>query len=293
MDRRFPIEEFEAQRFREFFGDETEKLRFSLLTCGACNSNYLVENSRGEKFVCRVHKRGNPRAEKRMTKKLQGIVPVPSYLWVGENLSLIEYVEGEHFTPSKQLVREAGRVIGRLNQISFERSGEIKPTGEVMAFEGWGSIEKGLRSLLSREAVARYLSEETLSSLEELLDQHSSIFESFDHCRNLVHGDFRPDNILVRDDRIVGVIDWEFAHSGCSFMDIGNLLRHLGDDWSDDLRIGLKEEGFELPEDWRFKAALIDLASHLEFLTSERSDEFKQTCVERIRKLIQRNSERG
>lgn len=293
MDRRFPIEEFEAERFEAFFGKEIERLHASLLAGGACNSNYFVETSKKEKFVCRIHKRGNPRTEKKITQNLQGIVPVPSYLWETEGLSVIEYIEGEHFAPSEQLVREAGRIIGRLNNISFERSGEIKPSGEVVAFEGWESYQKGLLSLLRTESAAHHLPKETISTLEEILNQHSSILESFDLCQNLVHGDFRPDNILVAEDRIVGVIDWEFSHSGCSYMDIGNLLRHLGDSWSDDLAIGLMEEGFDLPEDWRFRASLIDLTSHLEFLTSGRSAVFKQTCVDRIQRLIQRNTEQG
>lgn len=291
MDRRFPIEKFEADRFEEFFDSETARLRASLLAGGACNSNYLVETSKEEKFVCRIHKRGNPQSEKRITEELQGIVPVPSYLWEAEDLSVIEYIEGEHFTPSKRLVREAGRIIGRLNKVSFERSGEIKSSGEIVRFEGWESFQKGLLSLLHTEAVGQYLSEGTVGELKGILDQHSTMLESFDCCRNLVHGDFRPDNILVAEDRIVGVIDWEFAHSGCSFMDIGNFLRHQADDWKDDLAMGLKEEGFDLPGDWSFRASLIDLASHLEFLTSKRSAAFKLTCVARIKKLIQRNAE--
>jgi len=55
MDRRFAVEEFEAQRFSGFFGKETESVIATLLTDGACNSNYLVETSKKEKFVCRIH----------------------------------------------------------------------------------------------------------------------------------------------------------------------------------------------------------------------------------------------
>ena len=30
----------------------------------------------------------------------------------------------------------------------------------------------------------------------------------------LVHGDFGPQNVLIQDDRITALLDWEFAHIG-------------------------------------------------------------------------------
>ncbi|MEU8221987.1 phosphotransferase [Kribbella sp. NPDC048915] len=47
----------------------------------------------------------------------------------------------------------------------------------------------------------------------------------------LVHSDFNPKNLLVDPDtaRITGLIDWEFAHSGSPYADLGNLLRFSTD----------------------------------------------------------------
>ena len=43
----------------------------------------------------------------------------------------------------------------------------------------------------------------------------------------LVHSDFNPKNLLVDPEtaRITGLIDWEFAHAGSPYADLGNLLR--------------------------------------------------------------------
>ena len=289
MDRRFPVEKFEADLFSEFFGKEVNSLTATLFTGGACNSNYIVETSRKEKFVCRIHKRGNSKTEKKITERLKSIIPVPEYLWESEGYSVIEYIEGVHFAPTPNLVREAGRIIGQLSKIKYQHSGKITPTGEITHFEGWESCQTGMLSLLHYEAIRDHLSTEVISTIEKLLQQNLSILESFDRSHNLVHGDFRPDIILITEDKIVGVIDWEFTHSGSSYMDIGNLMRHIPESWGQQLAIGLKEEGFDLPEDWRFRALLIDLASHLEFLTSSRSDNFKKECVERIHHLIYPN----
>jgi Ser/Thr protein kinase RdoA (MazF antagonist) len=43
----------------------------------------------------------------------------------------------------------------------------------------------------------------------------------------LVHSDLNPKNLLVDPDTlaVTGLLDWEFAHSGCPVTDLGNLLR--------------------------------------------------------------------
>ena len=290
MDRRFPIVDFNPRIFSEFFGKQTDTLHARLLDGGACNSNYLVQCSKG-KFVCRIHRRGSPESEKSILDLVSHPIPTPQVLWIGDGVSVMTYIEGQHFKPTTKLVREAGRMIGRLSAISFGCSGRILPDGEIVDFEGWGSFKEGLSSFLHHPSVVAFLDERTVSELRDFIEAHRSYWEFFDGGRNLVHGDFGPDNILVSDDAIVGVLDWEFAHSGSAYMDMGNLMRHIPMEWQKDFGIGLRDEGIDLPEDWVFRASLIDLASHLEFLTSNRSKEFKQSCVERIRRLMKFNSE--
>lgn len=43
----------------------------------------------------------------------------------------------------------------------------------------------------------------------------------------LVHSDFNPKNLLVdpASGEITGLVDWEFAHAGSPYADLGNLLR--------------------------------------------------------------------
>ena len=75
-------------------------------------------------------------------------------------------------------------------------------------------------------------------------------------------------------------------------MDIGNLLRNTDARYHPLIADGLRAGGMHLGDDWTERAALIDLSSHLEFLTTDRSEEFKQTRVELIDRFIARSDRR-
>ncbi len=67
-----------------------------------------------------------------------------------------------------------------------------------------------------------------------------------------------------------------------------NLLRHTHPDYHSEIKSGLESGGMSLPSDWKERAELVDLTSHLEFLTSARSDNFKRQCVARIESFLWR-----
>ncbi|MCP4634508.1 MAG: phosphotransferase, partial [candidate division Zixibacteria bacterium] len=123
-------------------------------------------------------------------------------------------------------------------------------------------------------------------------------FEEIEKRRNdevfgenhLVHGDFNPTNILINGGEVSGVLDWEWSHSGIPYMDIGNLLRNTEYSYHNKIKRGLKKGGMILPDDWIRRAEYIDLSSHLEFLTSNRSNDFKRKCVKWINNFISKYS---
>ncbi|HEV8245309.1 MAG TPA: phosphotransferase, partial [Polyangiaceae bacterium] len=92
---------------------------------------------------------------------------------------------------------------------------------------------------------------------------------------HLVHGDFNPTNLLIgAAGDVTAVLDWEFAHSGKLWSDIGNLLRRRAEfslpvGFESVLAEGLTEGGVTLPVDWRERALFDDLSSACEFLSSE------------------------
>jgi aminoglycoside phosphotransferase (APT) family kinase protein len=93
----------------------------------------------------------------------------------------------------------------------------------------------------------------------------------------LVHSDFNPKNLLVDPASldVTGLLDWEFAHSGSPYTDLGNLLRFERDAtfteavlsaYSD--RLPAKEAGPDLLE----RARAADLFALIELATRRGSN---------------------
>ena len=66
-------------------------------------------------------------------------------------------------------------------------------------------------------------------ALVELIDQAGDVLDEGEQRTVLVHSDFNPKNILVDLSigarSVAGVVDWEFAHAGSVYADIGNFSR--------------------------------------------------------------------
>jgi aminoglycoside phosphotransferase (APT) family kinase protein len=85
----------------------------------------------------------------------------------------------------------------------------------------------------------------------------------------LVHSDFNPKNLLVdpASAEITGLIDWEFAHAGSVYADLGNLLRFNTDQVLAGAVLNVVRAGFDLGDRLVERAraadlwALIDLAA--------------------------------
>jgi hypothetical protein len=63
-------------------------------------------------------------------------------------------------------------------------------------------------------------------------------------------------------------------------------MRNTYPAYHDQIESGLKAGGMSLPDDWKERAELVDLGSHLEYLASTRADSFKRLCVGRIDRFI-------
>ncbi len=90
----------------------------------------------------------------------------------------------------------------------------------------WGEVD-GLPMLVENaEPGLGWWTSIELEGLRQLAVDAQALLDTVSR-RCLVHSDLNPKNLLIDPDtlQVTGLVDWEFAHAGHPFTDLGNLLR--------------------------------------------------------------------
>jgi aminoglycoside phosphotransferase (APT) family kinase protein len=214
------------------------------LTGGYGGETFAV-SAAGEEAVLKLYAKrpGRAAVDAALLRLVRGLLPVPRVLDAqvdqidgnptyvlterlpGVNLETFLAVADER---QRVLVGEQlGELLVRLSGMPFLSFGEF--VGSGLAIESFGS--GGLESWLNRHVEALGLTRSQVETLGAVVDQAEDLADSGVARFCLVHSDFNPKNLLVdpATATITGLIDWEFAHSGSPYGDLGNLLRFGGD----------------------------------------------------------------
>ena len=214
---------------------------------GGFSGETFVSGSGSERVVVRIYagrsKARGPLAvdiDAALLRLVRGIVPVPEVLEVrrpkGDLPALLvtEFLPGERgdlLLPTldvdarAELGANLGRLLDRLANMPTLRGGEFVDADlRVEPFQG---LADGLPGWVSahRDALTSW-DEAALSGLSAVADRAQDLLDTVARTC-LVHSDFNPKNILVDPEslEVTGLLDWEFAHSGSPYTDLGNLLR--------------------------------------------------------------------
>lgn len=204
----------------------------------------------GERTVVRIYggrsvARGPlaPEIDAAVLELVRGLVPVPRVLEVRRGdpvagvpgLLVTEHLPGvrleqlvEHLTADRQRVvgERLGEVAARLGHMVQAAPGlfedrtlvPVPLPGHLTDLESWlAAHEERLAVALGAEATTRLAG--VAARAQDLLDDVRR------SC--LVHGDLDTENVLVDPDtlEVTAVLDWEFAHAGSPYADLGHLLR--------------------------------------------------------------------
>ena len=171
-----------------------------------------------------VLKRGSSAARAAaVTARLRELgYPAPRYVRVEADWALQEELPGEPLEPWRPLPDGIAAELLALHELQSEAF----PRADAWA-GSWrrvvaSSVLSGARSYL-RLATLRDHSDRSRELLARCQDTVRRFGERVPESDAIVHWDFTPDNVLARDGRVTGVIDWEGARPGDPRFDLVTL----------------------------------------------------------------------
>lgn len=219
---------------------------------GWSGETFLAEVA-GERSVVRIYARPSHRGaaahevDAALLRLVKGLLPVPEVLEVrrADDATGMPALLVTSFLPGERLELLLPRLA------DTERATVGRSLGELLADLGGmptlstgpfvdgrltiGSFEPDLDGLPAAVELAEprlgWWSPDELTGLREAAVDAQALLDTVGR-RVLVHSDFNAKNLLVDPDslEVTGLLDWEYAHAGHPFTDLGNLLRFERDE---------------------------------------------------------------
>jgi aminoglycoside phosphotransferase (APT) family kinase protein len=219
---------------------------------GGWSGETFVSQVGAERSVVRIYARPSHRGARAhevdaaLLRLVRGLVPVPEVLEVRRAdpsadrpaLLVTSYLPGE---PADRLLPTLGEsdraALGaRLGHLLADLGGMpmlsegpfVDGDLRIGRFAGDdGAPLDGLPGFVAEhESGLVHLTPGELDGLREVAVDAQALLDTVTR-RCLVHGDLNPKNLLVDPEtlEVTGLVDWEYAHAGHPFTDLGNLLR--------------------------------------------------------------------
>ncbi|MGV3617117.1 MAG: phosphotransferase family protein [Fimbriimonas sp.] len=262
---------------------------FELLAEGKANTNYRVRLTDGAQVVLRLHLR-EPKAarlEAVAVDRVAGSLPVARVLYLDPEraISIVEWREGVSMERLLAEGRHAevvsaaydlGMSVARISHFELPTAGFLDDQLDVV--DPWPSAVDGLlgylRFLLTRPLAAGRLGAPLVAAITEVAARAEIPLRAHSGPPCLVHGDYKPSNLLLHEGRLSAVLDWEFAHAGTWLFHLAQLFRHpLPDGFLARFESGLTDGGRRLPPDWLRLVAALDMVNLVDFATGENAGE--------------------
>lgn len=213
---------------------------------GGWSGETFLAQAGDERTVVRLYTRPNHRGaaahevDAALLTLVRGLVPVPEVLEVrraaGDGMPALlvtSFLPGERAElvlstldeDGQQTVgRNLGRLLARLAAMPMLRSGIFVDSD--LRIDPFDAADSDLTAWVATHAERLDLTAGELAGLDEVAEAAQAELDEVRRV-SLVHSDFNPKNLLVDPEtlEITGLVDWEFAHAGSPYADLGNLLR--------------------------------------------------------------------
>lgn len=213
---------------------------------GGWSGETFLAESAGDRSVVRIYARPSHRGDAAhevdaaLLRLVRGLVPVPEVLEVRRAdpaaglpallvTSLLPGVRADELLPTLDPEQRAsvgtrlGGLLADLAGMPMLRSGPFVD-GEL-TIGSFGDLD-GLPSYVEQQRDRLGLAEPELDGLRAVAIEAQALLDTVQRVC-LVHSDLNPKNLLLDPGtlEVTGLVDWEYAHAGHPYADLGNLLR--------------------------------------------------------------------
>jgi|GEM_PF-615552 len=270
---------------------------------GCRTTNYIVDTNRpGKKYILKIFfaKEQNYKKEIKLLTKLKedNLVNVSTVYEVGNHeiienreYAIYEYMEGktigkaisEGYILDNNFIKDVARFLARIHNHKFEKAGFLDENLEVV--DELPPLALWYEKFMGSKARER-LGKELIHKIIHIVSKNKKKLSKLDNDIRLVHGDFQGTNILIKDGKLCGVIDWEFAMAGHPLADIGQFFRY--EEYFNEEMIKVFEEeynknsSYKLTEDWYEISKLRDLANLIQLINGEGNMPNKYSNIKNI-----------
>ncbi len=275
-----------ANRLFKCFDSQKTVEDIEIFTGGKRTTNYKIRLKESEqKFVLRIYPENDRSCHKEFTLQntLKNHLPVPEMYYLNEDkliidkpFSIVQFLDGITLDKylagnnciSESLAQKIGELLAIIHQKEFE--GLLEENSQHT--DGLPLILSWYDYLLNNRAVER-LGTRVINKLKKFIQENNELLGRMAQNFVFSHGDFRPANIMVKDGRLIGIIDWEGALSAPDYYDIGQFTRykeHMSDKAKNRFISGYNQNTRRpVGGDWEKLSKLMDLVNLLVFLDNE------------------------
>jgi aminoglycoside phosphotransferase (APT) family kinase protein len=193
--------------------------------------------SNNEKVILKIpYNRDKLLKEYKMLELLEGKLPTPKVLdyWEGNEkipgALLLSYIDGKSVIDKidEKIAFEMGMLLAKLHNIEIEGSelGNAYKLIYTEKDEWWKTIRRWFQNCI--EDCKAVLNPELLDGCIELFDSYYQKLPKPDYP-SVVHMDYRPGNILIKNSKIAGLVDFENSRIGSADVDFSKMKLYVWD----------------------------------------------------------------
>jgi aminoglycoside phosphotransferase (APT) family kinase protein len=292
-ERTFPFLEIDKNKVSNLFEgilEENNITNIIPINEGCRTTNYIVEtNQTQSKYILKVffEIEQNYKKEIKLLTKLkenQGIFASRIYkmgrhrVIQNREYAIYQYIEGktigqslkEGYILEEGFVREVARALAEIHSYKFDKVGFLD--GNLNVSQELPPLIKWYENFMGDRAKNR-LGKNVIDKINQVVKENELILNELDRDIRLVHGDFQGTNILIKDGKLSGILDWEFAMAGHPLADIGQFFRYEKH-FNNNLIRAFQEQynqisDYQLNKDWYKISKLRDLINLIQLINGE------------------------